>query len=63
LLAKVEEETAELVAAAEAREKQQQIPFGNDNQKGKSKRQLLAINCLSHPSHKNKSVARMGHPG
>jgi MazG family protein len=45
LLAKVEEETAELVAAVEAREKQipfgndrqekqQQIPFGNDNQKG-----------------------------
>jgi MazG family protein len=32
LLAKVEEETAELVAAAEAREKQ--IPFGNDGQKG-----------------------------
>jgi MazG family protein len=32
LLAKVDEETAELVVAAEAREKQ--IRFGNDNQKG-----------------------------
>jgi ATP diphosphatase len=35
LLAKVEEETTELVAAVEAREKQ--IPFGNDKQKGNGK--------------------------
>jgi MazG family protein len=37
LLAKVDEEAAELVVAAEAREKQ--IPFGNDSQKGKDDRQ------------------------
>jgi MazG family protein len=37
LLAKVEEETAELVAAVEVREKQ--IPFGNDKQEGQGQEQ------------------------
>jgi len=37
LLVKVEEETAELVEAVEAKE--QQIPFGNDKQKGQKQRQ------------------------
>jgi MazG family protein len=41
LLAKVEEETAELVAAVEAREKQ--IPFGNDNQKDNGKGDAAAV--------------------
>jgi MazG family protein len=41
LLAKVEEETAELVAAVEAREKQ--IPFGNDNQKDNGKGAAAAV--------------------
>jgi MazG family protein len=38
LLAKVEEETAELVAAVEAREKQ--IPFGNDRQEKQGQQQI-----------------------